>query len=71
LEQRVAELMAARWPGLLELVCQAVDPELALVVDAELERRANGAVAAASFRSTRRRRQVPARVCRKQDGRLE
>jgi hypothetical protein len=44
---RVAELIAERWPGLLELVCQAVDLEQALVVDAELERRANGAVAAA------------------------
>jgi hypothetical protein len=47
LEQRVAELIAARWPGLLSLVCEAVDAERALFVNAELERRANRAVAAA------------------------
>jgi hypothetical protein len=47
LQLRVAELIAERWPGLLELVCQADDPEQAVVVDAELERRANGAAAAA------------------------
>jgi hypothetical protein len=46
LELRVAELMAARWPGLVERVCHAVDAEQALVVGAELERRANAAVAA-------------------------
>ena len=53
IDARISELVSAHRPELEQLVRQAVDRELALLVDAELERRGNGSSETAAAAATK------------------
>jgi hypothetical protein len=53
IDERISELVSAHRPQLEQLVRQAVDRELAALVDAELARRSNGSTAAGVTQTTK------------------